>query len=37
MNGAHAARGIDLGQGSVGKLLCRLALPAIVAQVINVL
>ena len=37
MNGAHAARGIDLGQGSVGKLLLRLALPAIVAQVINVL
>ena len=37
MNGAHAARGIDLGTGSVGKLLCRLALPAIVAQVINVL
>lgn len=37
MNGTHAARGVDLGTGSVGKLLCRLALPAIVAQVINVL
>lgn len=28
---------VDLGQGSVGKLLFRLALPAIVAQIINVL
>ena len=26
MNGTHAARGVDLGTGSVGKLLCRLAL-----------
>ena len=27
----------NLGQGSVGKLLFKLALPAIVAQIINVL
>lgn len=30
-------KGVDLGTGSVGKLLFRLALPAIMAQIINVL
>ena len=28
---------VDLGEGSVGKLLFRLALPAITAQLVNVL
>lgn len=32
-----SAKEVDLGSGSVGKLLFSLALPAIVAQVINVL
>lgn len=31
------AKEIDLGTGSVGKLLFKLALPAITAQIINVL
>ncbi len=31
------AKEIDLGQGSVGRLLIRLAIPAITAQIINVL
>lgn len=31
------AKTIDLGKGSVGKLLFRLALPAVVAQIINML
>ena len=30
-------KGIDLGRGSVGKLLLTLALPAIIAQIVNVL
>ena len=28
---------VDLGSGSVGRLLLRLALPTIIAQIINVL
>ena len=31
------AKEVDLGTGSVGKLLFQLALPAITAQIINVL
>lgn len=31
------AKEIDLGSGSVGKLLFELAIPAITAQIINVL
>ena len=33
----EAAKKVDLGTGSVGYLLFRLALPAITAQIINVL
>ncbi len=32
-----AAKGVDLGEGRVAKLMFRLALPAITAQIINVL
>ena len=33
----EAAKKVDLGTGSIGYLLFRLALPAITAQIINVL
>ena len=35
--GLSGAKEVDLGNGSVGRLLIRLALPAIAAQVVNVL
>lgn len=37
MGAAKEAKEIDLGSGSVGKLLFKLAVPAITAQIINVL
>ncbi len=37
MNTAKDAKEVDLGNGSVGRLLFKLALPAIAAQIINVL
>ena len=37
MSKKHQTKEVDLGSGSVGKLLFQLALPAITAQIINVL
>lgn len=37
MGSAKEAKEIDLGSGSVGKLLFKLAVPATTAQIINVL
>ena len=37
MGSSEEAKEIDLGSGSVGRLLFKLAVPAITAQIINVL